>query len=142
MGSEEPSRSLALILHSSAYDRLHQAFSIVEAALANDMDVHVYLTYWALEKIVKADLDKIVLDEEHDSARHLFSQGLRNGVIRSLDEMLADSRASGHLHLYACSQSMGLLGITEEQALRRVDKVMGYVAFLVLAEEADLVLTI
>lgn len=140
MATEPGQRRLAIILHSGAYNRLHQAFSIVQAAVANDMEVHIYFTYWALEKLVKGELDKITLDAEQESGAAKFQEGLRRGVINSIGKMLEESRSVGQVKCYACSQSMGLFGLSEEEVLKKVDKIMGYVAFLAIAEDAGIVM--
>lgn len=142
MSTEKTQRNIAMILYNGSYSSLHQAMSIVQASVANDMSVHLFFTYDALEKLVRQGMDEIRVDVSEGSTEAMLKEAVGRGETKVPSKMLEDARVSGLVHIYACSQSMGILGVGEEEVLHRVDKIMGYVSFLALAEGADIVLRI
>ncbi|MFQ5762185.1 MAG: DsrE/DsrF/DrsH-like family protein [Candidatus Bathyarchaeia archaeon] len=133
---------LALILHSGTYDRLHQAMSIVQAGVANDMEVHVLFTYHALESLIQGKMDTAELERSGSRLAESFTENIREGKVETPTQMLKRAKALGDVHVYACSLSMALINVKKEDLGEEVEKPMGYVSFLNIAEGAAVTLYI
>ncbi len=131
-------RRLAIIMHSGSYDRIHQTFSIARAAIANEMEVHIFFSFWALRRLVKGEMDKLTLDEENNKFIPIIEENLKKTKTETPSQMLSSARKMGTLKIYACSASMGLLGIRKEDLISEVDRTMGFVSFLALSEDATI----
>jgi len=117
--------TLAIFLHSGAYDRLHQGLSIAASGAALGRRVEVYFFWWALERLLTGRLDEPDFPEREDIASHFEARGLP-----TLRDLLAHLRASGQVSLVACSGSLAALGFTPADAESRVDTVLGWTSIL------------
>ena len=127
-------KSVTIILHSGAYDRVSYALCIAQAALASDMEVHILLTFEGMRRFTKGHLTDIG-DETPPSVQSDVKWGLEVGAIQPLDEQLAEARKSG-LKIYACPNAMATMNIPLRNLLE-VDEVMGLSTFLQLANKAN-----
>lgn len=127
---------VAIILHSSAYDRASYALSLAMTALAMDAEVYMFLTYGGLRQFTKEHLGS--LGEETDAElRDVISRGLKSGVIKPLAEQIAEAKKLG-LKLYACSGTMAHMNIIRSELRPEVDEVTGSSTFLNLALKASI----
>lgn len=131
-----------MFLHSGSYDKIHQALSITRAAVANEMEVHLFFTFWALQRLVKGEMDKVVLEADKAQFTGLIEDSLQRGRVELPSQMLKQARESGKVKVYACSASMGILNISKDSLVAEVDKTMGFVSFLALVEDAAVTLYI
>ena len=127
-------KALALILHSSSYDRLYQGMSCALAALALGREVKLFFTYWALETLRKDASNALVLDEEANAHKKILEKNLKEGHMQKISELYVQAKTMG-AKFYACTQSMGLLNISRDELVKEVDKSMGLTTFLVEALE-------
>jgi peroxiredoxin family protein len=119
------SATLAIFLHSDAYDRLHQGLSIAAAGAALGRPVEVYFFWWALERLLTDRLDEPDFPEREDVTNRFEARGLP--TLRSLLQHL---RNSPQVSLVACTGSMAALGLTPAQAEGRVDTLLGWSSIL------------
>jgi peroxiredoxin family protein len=117
--------TIALFLHSGAYDRVHQGLSIAASGAALGRRVEVYLFWWALDRILSDRLDEADFPERADVAERFEGRGLP-----TLRALLAHLRESGRVVLVACSGSLAALGRTQAEAAGRVDLVLGWSSIL------------
>ena len=133
---------LCIFMHSGAYDRVHEAFSIVNVVLATGGEVHMLFTYGALKRLVKGQIDEMHLDGEPTPYAAELAKHLEGGAIESISEMLKTAKRLGSLCVYACSGAMAILNISREELIEEVDAVTGLVRFVALMKEADTTLYI
>jgi len=135
-------KKLAMIVHSGTLDRLYCVFILGSTAVAMDMEVHLYFTFWGLNMLVKGGLEKAGLPATY---RHMEEQ-LKNKLGRmkypTPYELLKRMKASGLLKIYACSPTMEMFGIRKEDLIPEVDEIAGAAAFLEVASEADVTLLV
>jgi peroxiredoxin family protein len=117
--------TIAIFLHSGAYDRVHQGLSIAASGLALSRRVEVYFFWWALDRLLSDRLDEVDFPERADVAERFEARGLP-----TLRELLAHIRGSGQAVLVACSGSLAALGRTQAEAAGRVDLVLGWSSIL------------
>jgi peroxiredoxin family protein len=122
---------LALVLASGTDDRLAGAAVLVVGAAAMGRPVEILLQFWALDAF---RADRITKDhglspEAGPEERALWEQ--HEGAHWS--ELLRQAREIGEVTIHACSLSMDLLGIEQDDLDPLVDDVRGVAAFMASA---------
>lgn len=92
------------------------------------------LTYEGLRRFTRGHLADIG-EETSPAVRASIERGLKSGGIQHLEAQLADARKLG-LKIYACSNAMANLNITQANLLDEVDSIVGLATFLGLARTA------
>lgn len=125
MSSSPEPATLAIFLHSGAYDRVHQALSIAASGAAVGRRVELYFFWWALERLLTDRLDEPDFPDREEVAARFEARGLP-----TLRALLAHLRGSGAVSLIACTGSLAALGLTSADAEGRVDTLLGWTAIL------------
>ncbi len=125
---------VTIILHSGSYDRASYALTLALVALANEMEVHILLTFEGLRRFTKEHIAEIG-EETSPNIKTNIEQGLEWGIFQSLESQLASAKNMG-LKLYACPNAIAALNIGQSDLVDEVDDVMGLAAFLQLARTA------
>ncbi len=131
-----------IFLHSGSYDRVYQAMSITNVALATGYEVHMFFSYGALKRLVKGNTDKVVIEGEPVFFKEEIERNLQRGTLDSISEMIETAKRFGRLKIYACTGSMAVLNIARDELIEHVDMSMGLVYFLNLVKDAEQVLYI
>lgn len=132
------SDSIAISLFSGTDDRLNAAAVLVAGAAAMGRRVHIFLQYWALDAF---RTDRI--ESDHGLAPEAGEEGmasvrrLREGGQAHWAETLRQAKELGEVDIQACSLSMDLLEIEQEDLDPLVDGVEGVAAFWMQAEQAQ-----
>ncbi len=111
---------ISIIVHSGEWDRIYHAFSIATTYSAVGEKVNIFLTYWAIDTVVKGTVD--CGDENRN---RVINKGLSDGRVKSLEEMASIGKEFGNLEVIVCSGSMELLGYSEEDMPQWIDRVGG-----------------
>lgn len=137
-GGEKREDSLAIILHSSSYDRADYVLSIAIVALAMGMNVHMLFTYEGLKRLVKGHTEDLNGSTE-EAIRTAIEKGLKNGNIQPLSRRFKEAKRMG-LKIYACVNAMAIFNVSKDELVSEVDKPMGLATFLELAKDAAVTL--
>ena len=128
---DEGNGTLSLVLASGTDDRLTGSAVLVVGAAAMGRPVEILLQYWALDAF---RADRITKDhglspEAGDEGRGRWERfpGLH------WSELLRQAKEIGDVSIHACSLSMDLLDIAQEDLDPLVDDVRGVAAFLASA---------
>jgi peroxiredoxin family protein len=130
---------LAIVLFSGTDDKLNAAAVMAAGAAALGRPVHVFLQYWALDAF---RADRIKLD--HGLAAEAGAEGkaavdaLRAAGQAPWYETLAMAKELGSLEIQACSLSMDLLRIEEQDLDPLVDGTEGVTAFYLNAGDGQI----
>jgi peroxiredoxin family protein len=135
-------RKIALIIHSGTLDKLYCAFILGSTATSMDMEAHLYFTFWGLNALVKGGLEKASLPADYKDMEDQLKKKLREMNYPTPYDLLKRMKASGLLKIYACSPTMKMFGIKEEDLIPEVDAIAGAAAFLDVASDADITLLI
>jgi peroxiredoxin family protein len=119
----EPS-PVAIFLHRGEYDVVHQGLAIAAAAVSVGRPVEVFFFWWALERLVKGQLDEPDLDRDDVNA----TMELRR--VPTARQLLDVVRDSGLGKVFACSGSMASIGLTPPDVEPRVDGLIGWTSIL------------
>jgi peroxiredoxin family protein len=129
---------LSISLFSGTDDRLNAAAVLVAGAAALGRPVHLFLQYWALDAF-RADR----IDRDHGLAPEAGDEGanavhrLREQGQASWAETLRQAKEIGPVEIQACSLSMDLFGIEQDDLDPLVDGVEGVTAFWSSAERGQ-----
>lgn len=126
---DKDDRGLAIIFHTSSYDRIHHGLSIALAALALGRAVRFFFTYWSLKYLLKNEPELFILDREAEENRRILEKNMEKGHIHRFSELIAQAKTMG-AKFYVCSSSMGMLNIARDEFISEVDKSMGITTFL------------
>lgn len=117
MGDSQDKKSLTLLVQGGSEDSIHTALSLMRSGVALNMDVQAFFTAQGLKWLSKTNASEEIA-------------------------LLRDTKRSGGLSIYACSESMAQLGLKKEDLVEDVDKVAGFVYFLSVSIDADVSLAI
>jgi len=132
--------TINLVLFSGTDDKLQAAAVLTAGAAALGKPVNVFLQYWALRSFTKGEIgaDHGLAAEAGESGRAAVDQLTRAGQA-SWAETLRQAKELGEVDIQACSLSMDLLQIEEEDLDPLVDGVEGVTAFYLNAGDGRIV---
>lgn len=152
----EDKKKLTLVLFSGELDKALAAFNIATTAAAMDKDVTIFFTFWGLNVIKKpggrvpgTGMLALMNRMNRGGANRLnFSKfnmlGAGTGLMKrfmgraglpSLEQMLAMGKQLG-VHYIACTTTMGVMGLTEQDFVPEVESFAGAATYLAAADEA------
>jgi peroxiredoxin family protein len=124
MGEEA---TLSLAVFSGTDDKLHAAAVLAAGAAIMGRKVNVFLQYWGLDAF---RADRILKD--HGVSPEAGVEGLaaiRNHDAVHWSELFRQAKDLGEVGIYACADSMSLLGIEMDDLDPLVDGVWGVATF-------------
>lgn len=131
---------LSLVLFSGTDDKLNAAAVMTAGAAAIGRPVHLFLQYWALDAF-RADRigDDHGLAPEAGPAGHAAVEALRAAGQDPWHETLRQAKEIGEVEIQACSLSMDLLEIKQDDLDPIVDGVEGVASFFMAAGDGQVV---
>jgi peroxiredoxin family protein len=132
--------TINLVLFSGTDDKLQAAAVMTAGAAALGKPVNVFLQYWALRAFTKAgiDADHGLAAEAGDTGRAAVDALAAAGQA-TWAETLRQAKELGEVDIQACSLSMDLLHLEEEDLDPLVDGVEGVTAFYLNAGDGRIV---
>lgn len=140
---ERPKR-LVIVLTKGTLDEAYPAFILATTGAATGMEVDVYFTFWGMTLLDKRTATKIKLSPVGNPAMGmpdflavlpgmttLATLMMKKKIKKywpTIPEMMAQATDMG-VKLHACSPTMGLMGLKEENLIPGVD-IVGASAFL------------
>lgn len=129
-----------LVLFSGTDDKLQAAAILAAGAAALGKPVNVFLQYWALDAFRRERIDRdhgLAPEAGPEGRRHV--DALRKAGQASWAETMRQAKDLGGVDIQACSLSMDLLGLEQEDLDPLVDGTEGVTAFYLNAGEGQLV---
>jgi peroxiredoxin family protein len=129
-----------LVLFSGTDDKLQAAAVLTAGAAALGKPVNVFLQYWALDAFRRERIER-----DHGLAPEAGAEGrahvdaLRDAGQVTWAETFRQAKELGTVDIQACSLSMDLLGIEEDNLDSLVDGVEGVTAFYLNAGNGQVV---
>ncbi|MCC6334177.1 MAG: hypothetical protein IT380_09345 [Myxococcales bacterium] len=115
---------VVIFLHRGEYDVVHQGLAIAAAAVSMGRRAELYFFWWALERLVRGQLDEPDLERDDVNA----TMELRG--VPTARQLLDVVRDSGLGTVFACSGSMAAVGLTPPDVEPRVDALIGWTSIL------------
>ena len=131
-------KKIAIIARGSSYDKLHLMATLVATAVSLDGEASVFLTYDALIRYVNGTLDEAKPALDDDKMNAIYTEGIEEGRIPSITDLLRQAKEMGNVKIYGCSTSVAFLRL-DSKLTKKLDGVIGYTTFLTSALDAKLV---
>lgn len=150
-------KKLTIILFSGELDKALAAFILAATAASSGMDVTIFFTFWGLNVIRKEGgpksrglvrrmlgwMNKGGARRLKLSKFHMMGMGtsMMKGLMKetklpSIEEMIALSKQLG-VKFIACTTSMGVMGLCEDNFIPEVNSCAGAASYLAEAVEAQ-----
>lgn len=112
---QEKLKKATLIVHSGDMDKIYSALIIGNGALAMNMDVAMFFTFWGLQRLKKGQLDKGPLSKMHflGLGKWMIKRKMKKNRVASLEKMFQDYIDLGGKVL-ACDMTMAIMGVKKE----------------------------
>ena len=132
--------SLNLVVFSGTDDKLQAVAVLTAGAAALGKKVNLFLQYWALDAFTKAKIDRDhgLAPEAGDEGRAAVDALAKAGQA-PWAETLRQAKDLGEVDIQACSLSMDLLHLEEEDLDPLVDGVEGVTAFWLSAGDGPVI---
>lgn len=113
-GTGKPGKA-TLIVHSGEMDKIYSALIIGNGALAMNMDVSMFFTFWGLQRLKKGRLDKGGLSKMNflGLGKWMVKRKMKKAGTASLERMFQDYIDLGGKVL-ACDMTMEIMGIKKD----------------------------
>ncbi len=126
-----PAEQMAVVLTENSADKLLPFATLVSGAVAMGMRVDVFASYWGLLAFRKSSgSEPAVVSPGHGEEGSRLEAALRAKKAPSWRAILQMAKSIGELHIYACSQSMDVLGLAPGDLEPIVDGVTGVATFV------------
>ena len=135
-------KKMAIIVHSGTLDKLYPVFMLASSAGAIDLETHLFFTFWGLEALKKNGLENAKLPGVIRLGPGMMKGKIKEIGVPSLPQLLEMTRSMGVTKIYACSTTMEIMGVKNEELIPEVDDIVGATAFLDIALDADIQLFI
>jgi len=132
--------SLNLVVFSGTDDKLQAVAVLTAGAAALGKKVNLFLQYWALDAFTKAKIERDhgLAPEAGDEGRAAVDALAKAGQA-PWAETLRQAKDLGEVDIQACSLSMDLLHLEDEDLDPLVDGVEGVTSFYLNAGEGQIV---
>jgi peroxiredoxin family protein len=131
---------LAITIFSGTDDKLQAAAVLTAGAAAIGRPVHIFLQYWGLDAFrANGGGHALRLAPEAGEAGRTAVEELAAAGQATWRETLAQAKEIGQVEIQACSLSMDLLHLTEQDLDPLVDGVEGVTAFWLAASSGQVV---
>lgn len=122
---------MAVVLTESAADKLLPFATLVSGAVALGLRVDVFASYWGLLAFRAANRpEAATVSPGHGEEGRRLEEALRAKNAPSWRAILEMAKSLGEVHIYACSQSMDLLGLKKTDLDPLVEGVTGVATFI------------
>jgi peroxiredoxin family protein len=126
-----PPEQMAVVLTECAADKLLPFATLAAGAVALGFRVDVFASYWGLVAFRTSPLpDTTAASPGHGEDGVRLERALKAPKAPSWKAILEMAKSLGELHIYACSQSMEILGLTKGDLDPLVDEVSGVATFI------------
>jgi peroxiredoxin family protein len=147
---------ITLVVFSGEMDKAMAAFNIAIGAASMGMEVSMFFTFWGLNIIKKNEgsiksrgmmrkmlnfmnrggSKRLPLSRFHMAGlgKWMMSKLMREAKFPSVDELIATAKEAG-VKFIACTNTMGVMGLTKDAFIPEVDSFGGVAAYLAEAKE-------
>ncbi len=130
------SKTLSIVLDSGTLDKIAAAGVITSGAVANDIDVNIFVTFWALLKFRKNDDSVNKLSYDGSEIAGMVTERMQQKHIQSGIEMIRNAKEVGNVHVYGCALMADVMEIKKEDLDPIVEEVIGVGEFVSMTTES------
>ncbi len=132
-------KKMAAVLFSGTADELQAAATLVSGAAAMDMEVHVFLTSWALHAFRRDVIDQpLPLSPGYGELTETMAMLMKQKGVPPWHQLLRMARSIGDVRIHACSMTTDLMGLQQSDLDDLVDDVIGIATMIDMTDGAQL----
>lgn len=121
---------MAIIATRGSHTALVNLFTTIMAAALSEMSVRVFLRDEALYRMDRNRIKEVVLPDNFGPDSANIRKKLAEMKLLDLTALLESAKSQGDVRIFACSSSMGIFSMKEEDLSDGVDEVCGMTSFL------------
>ncbi len=133
---------VSLILFSGNVDKLMAGSIITSGAVANDMDVDVFVTFWALLHLKKSGTPPPTLSPEAGPMAQQMMKIMAEKKIPSWLDTIKQAAEVGNVTVYGCAMFADMLGLKKSDLDPIVKDIIGVSQFVDMAKNSNMTLFI
>lgn len=120
---------MSIIATRGSHTALINLMTTVMVGAISEMPVRVLLRDEALFRLTKERVSEIVLPDLYKKEEPAILQRLQEASLTDLPSMIRDAKQLGDVMFFACTSSMAILGLTEEDLIDGIDEARGFTSF-------------
>lgn len=130
---------MSVLFVSGTIDKMMAGAIITSGAVANDLEVNVFFSFWGLINARKeGGLPPVMSYEAGEMAQQMAAIMKEKNVPSWLD-MLRNAKEVGNVKVYACAMTVDLLGMKKEDLDPIIDDIVGVGEFVSMAKDGQIV---
>lgn len=134
------SGKLSLILFSGNIDKLMAGSIIASGAVANDMKVDIFITFWALLHVTKEGGHQVSMSPEAGPLAGEVMRIMHEKKVPSWLDTIKQISEVGDVSVYGCAMFADLMNIKKEELDPIVKDVIGVSQFMDMAKDSTMTL--
>ena len=131
---------LSLLLVSGTADKLMAGAIIASGAIANDMDVDIFVSFWGLMEFKKGSKGKMNLSYDGKDIEKEVLQKMKEKKIPSWLDMIKQAKDVGNVKVYGCAMFADLMDIKKDDLDPVIDEIIGVSQFVAMAKDSKMTL--
>lgn len=140
---EEKADRMAIIVFSGTVDKMMAVSTLTTGAIAMGLEVDLFVTNWGLQAFRKgAYQTNTKISKDFEEFGPALMQAMQVKKAPNWFDVITQAKELGELHIFACSQTMGLLDMKIEDLEDIVEDTMGVAGFIGRAQDAKISLFI
>jgi peroxiredoxin family protein len=132
---------IALIVASEKLDKLFPAVTLATTAAIMGWEAEMFFTFWGLLALKKG-YESSGVSTDYKAYEGQLASAFASGSVPGWKAVLEQGHATGRIRIYACSTTLGLFGLRQEDLESFVDSIAGAATFLGKAKGSDVSLFI
>jgi len=134
---------MAIVLFSGTVDKLLPVGILASGAVAMDMEVDIFATFWGLAALRKDMLtSNMRISKDFEDMAGPMMQMMQKKNVQPWFETLKKAKELGNVRVHACAMTYDLMGLKKEDLADFVDDVVAVGEFIEMAREAKITLFI
>ncbi len=132
---------LSLVVYSGTVDKLYPVAIMASGAVAMDMEVELFLTFYGLNSFRLGEPQKNQkMDVNYSDIAPMLAKMMKEKNVPSWYDMLKKAKEMGKVKVHACAMTLDLMGMKKEHLDPIVDDVVGVGEFVSNAKEGEITL--
>lgn len=149
--AQQKRNRLVIICSKGSLDMAYPPLMLATTAAAMGMEVHLYFTFWGMNMITKKTIESLKISPVGNPAlpmpnilgmlpgmssmvASMMMKKMQKMNMPTIKEMIATAKEGG-VKFHACSPSMNMMGLKEDDLIPEVDDIIGATTYLDLASE-------
>lgn len=133
---------MSLLLVSGTADKLMAGAIIASGAVANDMEVDIFVSFWGLMQFRKNGSKKMTLSYDGKDMEQEVMKKMMEKKIPSFMDMLGQAKEIGNVKVYGCAMFADLMDLKKDDLDPIIDEIIGVSQFVAMAKDSKMTLFI